>query len=579
MKKFKLVFVILGLLLGNFGFALESRAAGASLYIAPNTGTYVIGSTFTVSVKVSTGGQVVNAAEGSISFDTGILEAVSVSRGGAIFNLWTTEPTISGGAVRFGGGIPMPGYNGSGGHVCTITFKAKAAGTGLVRFTSGAVLANDGKGTNILSSMGSGSYTVSPKEESPKSTPKDDSNQKKQEEVKIERIYNKPEISSETHPDQDAWYKSKDVKFDWDFPSSVVGVSVDFNENSVSDPGPKSDGLFKEKEYSVEESGTWYLHLKFKDSKKWGTVANYRVNVDDLPPENLELSLIETEVGDFPELHFKATDKDSGIDKYQIFVDNFEKLFKGIGPDQDRVKLSGLDAGKHTALVKAIDKAGNEAVGTLEFEIATIPTPVIKNYSREIKSGKQLFINGTATPEVKVNIYIGDKSALISSTTVDSDTNGNWFYSGEIDLSDGRYTAWVDAVNKNGIISKPSAKVGFIVSPPVFAIVGDFIINYFTVLVSLIFLIILIIVLILFIIGFIRRKLKKETIEIEEVLRRNISEYEKTTDKEFDKLSKLASKVAVRKEIDKSRKGLKDEIRKHEKKILKEVQDVENILK
>ena len=192
----------------------EVNAAGASFYLAPSSGTYVIGGSFSVSVRVNTGGQAVNAAEGAISYDADILEVTGVSKAGSIFSLWTTEPAGRGGSISFGGGIPHPGYTGAGGQIFSVSFKTKKAGTAQIRFTSGAVLANDGKGTNILASMGSGSYVISPKVTAPDRPAQQTPSTSAPEPPKVEAEYNKPKISSETHPDENKWFnKSKSTNF------------------------------------------------------------------------------------------------------------------------------------------------------------------------------------------------------------------------------------------------------------------------------------------------------------------------------------------------------------------------------
>ena len=58
-----------GLLVVGFLLLLPAHAnAAASLYLAPSSGSFTIGSTFTVSVYVNTGGQAVNAVEANLSF-------------------------------------------------------------------------------------------------------------------------------------------------------------------------------------------------------------------------------------------------------------------------------------------------------------------------------------------------------------------------------------------------------------------------------------------------------------------------------------------------------------------------------
>ncbi|HAM89013.1 MAG: hypothetical protein US83_C0002G0113 [Candidatus Falkowbacteria bacterium GW2011_GWC2_38_22] len=583
MKKYNLIFLSLFsvCLLTGFFVSRPAEAAGASLYLSPSSGTYVIGGSFTISVKVNSGGEGINAAEGSISYDKDLLDATGVSSAGSIFPFWTTQPVISGGSVRFGGGLPPPAYTGSSGHIVKITFKAKKAGQAAVRFTSGAVLANDGKGTNILASMGSANYTVSPKVDAPKQdptdkkpgvdTPKDD--------VKIEADYNKPEIKSITHPDQNIWYKANKAKFEWNMPAGVSGVSIAFNQEAASDPGSESDGLFSEKEFPEIKDGVWYLHLKFKDSKKWGTIARYKIMVDTEAPREFSIELVPAEIGEWPILRFETSDEKSGMDHYEIIQDDLNNKPEQLTVDKKEYQVSGLGAGEHNVIVKAVDKVGNERISLVNFTIEPIAAPIIVNYAADIRPSDSFFINGTAVSDGEVTIHFQKTDGSIVREQTTSDANGNWFYVSPEKYADGRYIVWTSAKNKNGIESLPSEKVSFVVSPPIFAVIGSFVINYFTVFASLIFIIFLIIALVIYIMGFVRRRLRKETIEIEKVLHENLQGFQADFENEFARLGKFEGKVAYKTEKAKSQEVLAKKIETVEKKILKEIRDVENIIK
>jgi hypothetical protein len=104
-----------------------------------------------------------NAASGSLSFSKDVIEVVSISKSGSIFNLWVQEPQYSNamGVVSFEGIVLNPGFNGTG-KILSITFRAKNAGTGKFSFSNGSILANDGNGTNILKELGTGSITITP---------------------------------------------------------------------------------------------------------------------------------------------------------------------------------------------------------------------------------------------------------------------------------------------------------------------------------------------------------------------------------------------------------------------------------
>ncbi len=556
------------LILFGLGLSLcpqPTKAAGATLYLSPSSGTKAIGATFTVGVKVNSGGEVINAAEGSISYDTNLLDVVSVSKGGSIFPFWTAEPGASGGIIRFGGGLPPPAYNGSAGHIIGITFKGKRAGEARVSFTSGAVLANDGKGTNIIAGMGSASFTIGAAQIKP-SKPKEPTKPKVPD-------YNKPVITSATHPDQDLWYKETEAQFKWELKESITGVSIAFDQESFTDPGSASDGLFGEKIYTVDKDGHWYLHLKLKDASRWGTIAHYQVNIDTAPPLAFEVAVSEVEIGEWPELSFKTTDELSGLAKYLVYFDRLDGPGRELSPDQESHKVSGLKAGKHTAIIKAIDKAGNEQIATVEFFISAIAAPTIDSYSKELKSSDNFYAKGGATPNGLVVIYIEQGGRLVATSSSAVDAGGKWLYIHDDKLDNGRYSFWAEARNDKGICSEPSEKYTFLVSPPVFTMIGSFVVNYFTVLVSLLFLIVLIVLIIFWFILFIRKKLKKETKEIAEILRRNSIEMKKAIDSVFAKLS--ANKVGQTK----AKEDLKNKVDGNEKKTLKEIQDVEKILK
>src|SRR3989344_7771983 len=62
-----------------------TNAEAASLYISPGSGTYGVGSTFTVTVRTDTQGAAVNTTEANISYSSE-LELVSVSQS-ALFYL------------------------------------------------------------------------------------------------------------------------------------------------------------------------------------------------------------------------------------------------------------------------------------------------------------------------------------------------------------------------------------------------------------------------------------------------------------------------------------------------------------
>jgi len=552
-------------------------AASGSLYITPSTGTYVVGGSFTVSIKVNTGGDPVNAAEGTLIYDKDLLDVVSISKGGSIFSLWAVDPKDTGSSISFGGGIPHPGYTGTAGTLFSITFKTIKTGTAQISFSSGAVLANDGKGTNILSSMGTGGYTISPRVTAPRTDDRDTTPQpiEKREPV-VERI--KPTIISLSHPDSEKWYKENDLYLNWKLSETIVGVSFQLNDSPSSDPGPVSDGLFSEKEYLDLEDGVYYFHLKYKDAKGWGTIAHYKVNIDSTAPLPFEIEVFRENDYDWPVIKFKTIDELSKLMSYYVVIGSLEKKAVEILPDLGEYKISGLKVGKHKVLVKAIDNAGNEIYAEKEFYINSIEKPVILNYPLEIRSSDKLFMSGTALANSEIELFIKKESALFTTKTL-ADSSGNWFLVYEDNLQNGRYQVWAQAKNDKGMMSDNSESVSFLVSPPVFTQIGDFVINYFTVLVSLLFMLLLVIILAILIRILLKKKIKKEAVEIETVLKEKIQELKNEIDTDISKINKGRASVTQKKLVSDIGIEMKAKVETLRGRVMKEIRDVEDIVK
>ena len=578
------IFITIAIFCLSFSFTPVSHAGNASLYLSPSSGTYTVGNTFSVAIKVNTGGIAINAGEGSLVFPPDKLEVVSISKSESIFNLWTTEPTFSNssGTINFGGGAPQPGYTGAAGTIITATFKAKIACNVNVNFSSGAILANDGQGTNILSSLGSANYIIKAKttitqppiEQKPKEQTPIIKETKETEQPTIKTEITKPEITSSTHPDQNAWYNNNDIKFKWELPYGITGVSILLNEKPDSNPGPVSDGLFSIKDYENIEDGIWYLHIKFKQKRDWSEIEHFKIQIDTEPPEQFKIEVEQKRDLEWPILHFKTKDRMSGISRYEIKINGEDFIANS---DQPMLSVPALAPGKYTTIVKAVDKAGNERLAIADFVISALEAPIIKNYNNELKPNDLLFIGGTALPDVAVNIFIQNaKTDKIIEQTVQSDEKGDWHLVYKDSLTDGKYFAWAQAINSQGLRSETSGKISFLVAPSAFVIFGSWVINYFTVFVSLLLFMILVIAFLAYWAGSVRNRLKKEVNEAQVILHKNLKELKKLMEKEINSLNK--NNVKGRQTI-KTKRILNSRTNFIEKKIAKEIQDIKNLLK
>lgn len=176
-KKFRIIvkglLVLALIVLGNIFLNIKSADA-AALYFSPKSGTYTVGKYFSVSVNVSTGDSAANAFQGTINFPADKLQLTSIiSKSGSIMSLWVEEPSFSNsdGTAHFAGVVLNPGFTGPSGKIITLNFKVKSAGKAHLGFSDGAVLANDGQGTNILSGFGAADFILNKISEAPAPLP------------------------------------------------------------------------------------------------------------------------------------------------------------------------------------------------------------------------------------------------------------------------------------------------------------------------------------------------------------------------------------------------------------------------
>jgi uncharacterized membrane protein len=343
----KLLVLISFLLVVISGLPRGAEGVGASLYFSPGNGTFFVGSTFDVSIFVNTGGNNVNAVKVDLKFDPRKIQIASPTAGKSFIEVWISPPVYSNinGTASFQGGVPSPGINTSSGVVSTITFRAIAPGETIVSFLdSSKVLLDDGKGTNVLSSLGRGVYNlVIPAPEGPK-------------------------VFSSTHPDQNKWYKNNNPTFSWEKEEGITDFSYSLDYDFNGTPDSISEGNNTSVSYTDLEDGIWYFHLKAKKGDIWGGITHYIVQIDTTPPADFNLVFEPTfknqnVTSNEPIVSFITTDALSGVDHYEIKTINFteggEKETGFFVEVASPYKLPILNLGEHEVIVRAFDVAKN----------------------------------------------------------------------------------------------------------------------------------------------------------------------------------------------------------------------------
>ncbi len=333
-------------------FFVPQYVFGASYSFSPASGTYEVGKTFTVRLMIQAGSDAVNTGDATLTYDTNTLTAVSVSKDGSPFNLWVTDPKISGNTIVFAGGgtTPVSGTQPA----ITITFRAKAEGNATVEVTKATLLA--GAGQNVLSGSANATYTITPASSNPEQpeTP----GPKEERVVKIPPP-DAPVIKSTSHPEEGVWYNESLVKFSWDIPYGVLGVALGFDQNQNGTSTKVHEPPIGEWLKEGVEDGTWYFHAEYKNRGGWGSSTTYSIQVDTTPPEEFGVVAVG---GDLTaELRFEADDTLSGISLYRVAIDGGRA--REVQPSElvsGGYKMTNLDPGEHTFMVTALDLAGNE---------------------------------------------------------------------------------------------------------------------------------------------------------------------------------------------------------------------------
>ena len=140
------------------------------------------------------------------------------------------------------------------------------------------------------------------------------------------------------------------------------------------------------KEITDIPDGMWYLHAELRNANGWGGVSHFRFQIDTKPPEPFTIQFNDGKETDKPRPVITINGKDSlsgtsghceaNIDNGEWFASNYETNIEE--PDYPCVfRLPLQTAGRHTLVVKVLDKAGNSTVASDEFTIKPPEAPRI----------------------------------------------------------------------------------------------------------------------------------------------------------------------------------------------------------
>lgn len=482
--------IIFFLWLVFFIFPMPAAADQAGLYLFPKEGEFFLEEPFSVLIKFDGNGEAANVVEGSLSFDSEKLAVASISKKNSVFNFWINDPVFSNfaGTISFGCGAPsLSIFSGT---IAEIIFQPKASGQAKVVFSSGAILAADGKGTDLLNSFAGGIYSlksgkseVNGEKEEAKAIETSENKAKlpQEEYAEDKKILSPPIIHSTTHPDGNEWYGNSKARLFWQNPSGVLSLKNSLKKDFPAEPDVFYDSPFFEKEIEIFEEGVWHFGLQFKNQAGWSEPSYFKIQIDLKPPEKFEIKIKDKEKKSNiqPVLLLESEDMLSGIDYYEIKIgDQLPILTK-----QAELKLPPQPFGRHTIKGKVFDKAGNSSLFLTELEIIPLETPVVIEYQKELYPGTPLFIKGSAVPKSTVKIFLSNEKtgALTGEAEIEAAEDGSWSYLDFSIKEKGKYVFFVQSEDKFGGKSHASPKFAVSAVYPVFMSVKGHPVTYLAV--------------------------------------------------------------------------------------------------
>lgn len=453
------------------------RADAATFQLAPATGVFRTGETFTVNLKIDTLSQTVNAAQATILFPKDKLEVVETRKEGSVFNFWLEEPTVfaTDGKVRFVAGA-QAGVSGGALQVLNIVFKTKTDGSAIVSFEDAAITSSDGTGTNLLTALNGAQYTVVTTQFIPAATtttpaiptstvPLVPPPQITRTPVLGKGLPEKPKVRADLYPDQTQWYNmSAPFLMKWELPPDISGISTAFNREAKSVPPAASEGLTEGKLVGAAKDGIWYFHVRFRNNIGWGETTHYKISIDTAPPLPFAIDVATGLVSDNPrpKLVFRASDSLSGIGRFVVRVDSGE-IFEGT---ESGYVLPAQPPGKRSISVLAVDRAGNSQESIVQIEILPIPAPIVTFITPFLTSNSdERFVAkglGTKGNAIHVALLDGSEQTVADGKTVVAD-NGEWAFSLDKGLDKGEYSVRVWAEDEREAQSLPLTAGGVIV--------------------------------------------------------------------------------------------------------------------
>jgi hypothetical protein len=315
----------------------------ATLALEPDYDTFDISDSHRIAIRLSTGGEAINAAGVVLDYDPKLIEVEQIITENSFCrqDLFVERKIDNkNGEVRLSCGLPSPGFKDPKGIVAELIIRFRQMGLASLRFGDDTqVLANDGFGTNVLRTVTNGSYYITSRES----------------QLTAENL-GQLFVFSPSHPNSERWYSEKDVILVW---LGISGYEYEYLFDDIPDSVPNGEYTTTEKDihFQAEKDGIYYFHILAKKKGRASPVSHYKIMIDTTPPLGpiIKTSSKNINAGEVVRMAFYSEDKLSGLQS-NFYIDFGNGLFL---PVSSPLYIPFLQTGTHNLKVRVFDRAGN----------------------------------------------------------------------------------------------------------------------------------------------------------------------------------------------------------------------------
>lgn len=323
----------------------------STIELSPDADMFDLTNEQRITIKITSGGESINAAQAVLQYDPMFARVEDILMDTSFCNAGNLiEKSIDNqkGEVVISC-IKPNGFFADKATLAELLIQPIRTGQFNVRFGPDTqVLANDGLGTNVLRTMGDGSYRIV--------------------DPRTGRRETAPALFSQSHPNAARWYSNTHVSINWDRAVDNESFAYAFDQTPDTIPDGTQVTVNTYMDIAVQKDGIYYFHLSPQYTDGTGPTRHLKVMIDTTPPypPNIKSSATDVRSGEIVRFQLSNNgDNLSGLQKnfYVQFDDGI------LLPSLPQLSIPFLKKGVHKITVRVFDNAENISDSSTEITV------------------------------------------------------------------------------------------------------------------------------------------------------------------------------------------------------------------